>query len=168
MSVVQRIPGGLLELLSAKTSGYTLTGLETSVRPTLDMAQFFGLSMPLETVTEQELAAAEAAGVVLTVPASEWWLLYAASATYQLTATMSVSRMSLRMAVDSASFEVVLAAGETLINLGTACPDMTGAVFVPSYPLMLPPGTRLRGTLDILGTDATAVINIQARIARLT
>ncbi len=169
MSVVQRIPGGLLELLSAKTSGYSVTGLLPDVRPTLDMLQMFGLGQPLETVLANGPTVVEGAAVQILVPADQWWMLYAMGMRYVKTAT-SYFVGSLAISTSGATESVPLGqqySGD-LPHASTAAPFVAAATFTPASPWLLPPGTALWGIVDVLGTDANVDVTLYARIARLT
>lgn len=168
---IQRSPGGLLDLLSAKTSGYTLRELVASLQPTIDLTAILGLTT-VEHVSSNNPTAAEGDSATLTVPITEWWLLYALDMGYERTATMSLFSASLRLVPSGGVDWVTLVAGDTP-SLSFAMPS-TGAAqvaaltFVPATPWLLPPGTTLFGRIDNLGTDATADIGINARICRLT
>ena len=170
MGIVQRIPGGLLELLSAKTSGITPSDLATAVQPTIDLLQMFGLAQPLETINVQDAALVEGSAVAVAVPTTEWWMLYALANVYVRTTTQTAVKFSLRIGPSAGVLTVPVATGptESVAPTTTAATDVVGAVFVPSYPMLLPPGTTLYAFLDVLGTDATMNVSLRARIARLT
>ena len=170
MGDVQRIPGGLLELLSAKTSGFTLDNISRQLVPVLDMLQLFGLGQPIETINEVDATMAEADQTIITVPDTEWWLVYAAGSHYEKTGTMSAILMSLGISTGTPGVSVPVAIGPNEVaGLGvTAGADCVAIAWMPPYPMMLPPGSQLVFQLDILGTDATAAVACRARIARLT
>jgi hypothetical protein len=167
---VQRIPGGLLELLSAKTSGFTLDNVSRELVPVLDMLQLFGLGQPIETINVTDAALAEAGQIFITVPATEWWVLYAAGSHYVRTSTQTGVIMSLGIATGTPAVSVPVAAGpkESVAPGVAAGVDCVAITWMPPYPMMLPPGTQLVFQLDILGTDATLSVACRARIARLT
>jgi len=165
MTTVQRTPGGLLELLSAKTSGYTLDDLAKGIQPTLDMTAMMGLGLPLETVKVVGAAVAEGSAITITVPATQWWMLYAASTQFTSTTTGTFLN-SIRISADADSTNTVALARE-LTGLAIAATFVAGAIFVPHTPWLLPPGTVLWCVMDLLGVDATAAISMNCRIARL-
>lgn len=166
MGAVQRIPAGLLELLSAKTSGLTLDSMNREIRGVIDLMQMFGLAQPLETVRVVDAAIAEGSAMQLVVPADEWWLLYAASTQFTSTTTGTFV-MSIRISSNTDSAQTV-ALARVSSGLAIAATFVSGAIFVPPQPMLLPPNTILWGVLDLLGVDATAAMSMNARIARLT
>lgn len=170
MGDVQRIPGGLLELLSAKTSGFTFAGMSRELQLSLDTLQLFGLGQPIETINEVDATMAEADQIIITVPATEWWLLYAAGSHYVRSATQTGVIMSLGIATGTPAVSVPVAAGpkESVAPGVAAGADCVAITWMPPYPFMLPPGSQLVFQLDILGTDATVSVACRARIARLT
>ncbi len=167
MSTVQRIPGGLLELLGAKTSGYTLTGLRDEISPSIDIATLMGLGLPLETIEVSDAAAAEGSAIQIVVPPTEWWMLYAASGQFTSTTTGTFV-FSLRISSNTDSTQTVALARMTS-GLAIAAVYMAAAIFVPPAGWMiLPPNTILWHVVDLLGVDATCSHSMNARIARLT
>lgn len=168
MTTVQRYPAGLLDLLSAKTSGWTPGELGSDLQPTLDLLEMFGLGA-IAHVSAQNAAAAEGDSATLTVPATEWWMLYALDQVYEKTATMTLFCGSLRLNAQASNDWVSLASGPVVPQSfgSTPASRVTSCVFVPSRPWLLSPGTQLFSRADILGTDATMNLYINARIARL-
>lgn len=170
MSTIQRAPGGLLELLAAKTSGWQPGELARDLQPTLDMLQMFGLNTVRHSSSQNPLAA-EGDSATIIVPTTEWWLLYAMDQTYEKTATMTLFVGSLRINAYASNDWVCLAAGPVVpqafgstAGTGAGC----SCVFVPPTPWLLPPGTQLFSRCDILGTDATVNLYLNARYAVLT
>ena len=160
----------MLELLSAKTSGFTLEHINSELRLTLDMLQLFGLGQPIETINEVDATMAEADQVIITVPSTEWWLLYAAGSHYVRSATQTGIVMSLGIATGTPSVSVPVATGpkESVAPGVAAGVDCVAIAWMPPYPMLLPPGTQLVFQLDILGTDADVSVACRARIGRLT
>lgn len=168
MSIVQRVPGGLLELLSAKTSGYTLSGLLPDVRPTLDMLQMFGLGQPIEHVVSLNAAAAPGAAATQAIPATQWWMLYAASVSIGKTATLTSAGVSLVVLNGFGAAPVYLDRAVDTLPTAASVSLVPLVTFVPSYPMLLPPGSVLLGVVDVLGVDPTVLISLNCRIARLS
>jgi len=167
---IQRFPGGLLELLSAKLSGWTPGEIGRDVFGSIDMLQFFAqTAITHETVAGA--AVAEGGSVVIVVPSTEWWLLFAANMDYEKTATMSMFAASIRINPTSSLNWVAVASGPTanpVSHLSTAASNVTAVTFVPDTPWILAPGTQIFGRVDILGADATVAVGVNCRVARLT
>lgn len=170
MTDIQRFPAGLLELLGAKISGWTPGDIARDLTLSVDMLEMFGMAT-VRQASAQNAAAAEGDSVTVTVPDTEWWLLYALDMTYVKTATATLFVGSLRIAPSGINADWVhLASGPVPLQVFGSTAG-TGAspvcAFVPSRPWLLPPGTRLFGRCDILGTDATANIYINYRYTPL-
>lgn len=168
--MIQRFPSGLLELLAAKTSGWTPGELARDVQPTLELLQLFGQNSIVHR-SVQNATAAEGDFASLVVPSTEWWLLYGIDQTYVKTATMTVFVGSLRINAFASNDWVVMAEGPKVLQaFGSTAGTGAGAScsFWPSYPMLLSPGTQLFSRCDILGTDATVNLYLNARYAVLT
>ena len=74
MSVINRVPQGLLPLLDAKTLGRTPSEFSNTLQATLDLKQMYLDDIPLETV-QATAAGANALGAFarVTVPDGELW-----------------------------------------------------------------------------------------------
>lgn len=166
---VQRFPAGLLELLSAKTSGWTPGAIARDVQPTLDMLEMFG-NVAIEHKSINNAVAAENDYAELVVPANTWWLLYAADANYLKTGTMSLGLFSLRIAQPGGTDWVTIAYGPNSGTIwgSTGALQVAACVFVPPRPWLLPPGTRIFARVDVLGTDPTCDIGLNLRVAVLS
>ncbi len=165
---IQRFPRGLQELLASKTQGINPDVLGAQLSTVLDLLQFYGLSDErYETVSG---TVAEGAGVTLTVPDTQFWLLFDTSLHWVKTATATYMQGSIWQRKGTTGPFVGLATGPTAVGYpfaSTAAATSLLATFAPSPPRLLTPGTVLYGTCDILGTDATADIVFRARVGVL-
>jgi hypothetical protein len=169
MSTIQRYPGGLLELLAAKTSGWTPGELVRNVQPSLDLFQFLAQT-DVRHETANNAAAAENDSVTIQVPSDEWWVLFAAGMEYLKTATMTLAVFSIRMSPLGSSNWCSLAQGPVPEQAfgSTGAAQVSACVFVPPQPWLLSPGTTMYGRVDVLGTDATVDVGLNLRVSRLT
>ena len=166
---IQRYPTGFLELLGRKSTGENPNQLADAIAGVVDLVQLYGLSQQryLET---QGAAVAEGGGVTIEVPATEFWVLHDLSLRWAKTATVTALQGSLWIRQGLVGGFVGLATGPTVTGYpfgSTAASTSLLACYSPSPPKILPPGTVLYGTLDILGTDATGDITLSARVGVL-
>ena len=163
-SPIQRFPFGLLELIGAKNNGQNPPFLASEMRASIESLQLFGLG------NLQNLAATAAiavcAAVQLTVPASTWYLLYAASIHIVKTATMGDGAFSLRLNPAGASASVALAS--EYIVTGTSCNDWAVVGWTAPYPMLLAPGTVISAVADLVSTDPTVTTVLRARVGVLS
>lgn len=167
MGSVQRVPLGLLDLLSLKDVGKLPREVSGFVQPTLDLLQFYGLTQ-LQHFSNNNAALAEGSTVTAIPsgtdpdPRNRWALLFAACGIFVKTATATALRGSVVVARLNANTIPVASA-----ELGPFGATETGACdlpFVPSYPLILAPPWDVRVALKILGTDANANVTATAQI----
>jgi hypothetical protein len=153
---IQRVPTGLLELLSISGGG-TPIDLEERVRGGLDFLQLYGASQ-LQSGFANNAALAEGGnGVVLTLNATRWTVLFAAGAAVQKTATATALRASINLNRRT-QFGTVIASEELGPFGATETGTCTFGALLP-YPLVCPPGTTIAVILNVLGTDATANVS---------
>jgi hypothetical protein len=160
---IQRVPQGLLNVIGA-FGGQVPGELGGSVLGTLDLLQMYGLQQ-LQVLSASDAALAETGQVAITLP-NTWSVLFAVAFNLTKTATMTALRARIDIVRGSASPQV----GRVSQDLGPFGATETGTVqvnFIPPYPLLLPPASRIGGTMTILGTDATAATSIQAEIGLL-
>ena len=165
----QRYPAGLLELLGSKSSGINPDSIAPTIQGSVDLTQFYGLS---QEAYKQEpnsgfTAIAEGAGLTLTVPGDQWWLLHDLSMVIEKTATATAGQFSLWQRNGTLGPFVGLASGPNQYAYpwgSTAAPLSLVAFFNPAIPRLLRPGTVLYGTCDILGTDARVNARLSARV----
>lgn len=166
--LIGRYPAGLLELIGSKNLGVTPTSF-SGAQFSVDITSCFG---QWETERQVNAALAEAGSVLITVPPNTWWRLIAVSMHIEVTATQSGIVGSIRLSpqVTSAS-TAALSRGkwnEDQLNPSVTALGFCLTQYVPSSPLLLPPGATLWGYLDLLGTDATANVALQALYAPLS
>ena len=162
---IQRYPNGLLELFGAKSGGENPNVLGPNVVPVVDILQTYGLG----NVTEQNDGGATVAGAgqVITVPETEWWLVYAASVRVAVSATQTGLHASLGLSTRLESPARVSLAWGALPDAAIAGTSCTIACWTPPAPMLCPPGTTFWGVLEALGTDANAVLGVQVRYSIL-
>ena len=165
MTTIQRYPAGLLELFGAKSGGENPSQLGQVVVQTVDILQALGLG----NVTEQNDGGATVAGAgqVITVPETEWWLVYNASVRVAVSATQTGLHASLGLSTRLESPARVSLAWGALPDAAIAGTSCTIAVWTPPQPMLAPPGTTFWGVLEALGTDANAVLGVQVRYSVL-
>lgn len=162
---IQRVPRGLADLLTI-FGGVNPTELEERMRACVDATQFFGLQQ-LQRLSASDAALAEAGNV--SIQLQTWAVLYGANVRATQTATVTALRLNIllnRTANASAATSIPVASGGPLAYGAT----FTGDFDVPwraPYPLICPPGTLIQANLPLLGTDATAQVNILAEVGVL-
>jgi len=166
---VQRFPRGLLEVLGAKSGGVVPSTLAQQIVCGVDVLQLYALSQERYIAAENAVAA-EGDGVTFTVPDTEFWILHDLSLHWVKTATATYMQGSLWQRKGTIGPFVGLASGPTAVSYpfgSTPAATSLVAHFNPTTPRILTPGTVLYGTVDILGTDATADIKLRARVGVL-
>jgi hypothetical protein len=157
---LQRIPLGLRNLLGIVGGGQNPRSLVDAVNPVLDTLQFYG-----QTQERVQNSAVIAEGATVAIgPSPEWWLVYSIQLTIVKTGTMTALHASISAGQ--------LAAVGTLYgrDYGPFGATETGTIadgITLPYPRLLPPGSFLQASLNILGTDANANVGVAAIIARL-
>ena len=150
---IQRVPRGLLELLSL-AGGQTPYLLSGTVAPSLELLQLYGLTQ-LQSGVASNAVSTETVGADLVLSPTAWTVLFAATGQINKTATMTAlfGTIVVRRTGGASS----LVAG---VPLGPFGATETGFVsfggYLP-YPLVCPPGTVVTCVASIIGTDATAV-----------
>jgi hypothetical protein len=160
---VQRVPRGLGQVLST-FGGVTPGKIEDSIRGSLDLLQFYGLTQ-LQSAFANNAAAAEGIAVPVVLSASSWTILFGCTGNIGKTGTMTALRANLTMNRGTA-FDALLFAEE----LGPFGATETGnAAFggrLP-FPVLLPPGATVACAASIIGTDATASVSVFAEFGTL-
>ena len=156
---IQRVPRGLNELLSI-VGGQTPIELEQRTRLTLESIQLYG-AQQLQSGFANNAALAEGGnGVVLTLSATNWTVLFNAGAAIVKTATATALRASINLN-RRVQFGTVIAAEELGPFGATETGTCSFGVQLP-YPLLCPPGTTVAVIVNVLGTDATANASVFA------
>lgn len=164
---IQRVPQGLLQVLNMQNSGETPRELAASVAGIVDLLQFYGLTQ-LQRMSASDGALAEAGNISIQTP-NAWCLLFGANARAVQTATQTALRLNILINRTPG------AAAGTSIPVASGSPFAYGATFtgdfdVPwraPYPLLMPPLSLIQANLSLLGTDATASVNILAEVGVL-
>lgn len=166
MFTIQRVPRGLSDLLSI-FGGRQPQGLEESVRPTLDLLQFYGLTQRQTLFTGGTVT--EGNSVSLTMSAQNWTVLFGVHASFTKTATLT--------ALNGAVFLDRSSGGSSAVNLCLFSEDftafgatVTGVVNVGGllpYAMACPPGSRVLAVPQIIGTDANNAIGLTAEFGVL-
>lgn len=169
MGSVQRVPLGLLDLLSLKDVGKLPRELSGVVQPSLDLLQFYGLTQ-IRHFSANDAALAEG-GTVTCIPGAaggpddprgKWALLFAACGIFIKTATATALRGSI--VISRLNVNTIPVASLELGPFGATETGACDVPFVPPYPLILAPPWDVRAALKILGTDATANVTATAQI----
>lgn len=160
---IQRVPKGLLELLSL-AGGQTPYLLSGVVHPTLDLLQFYGLTQ-LQSAFVTNAAVAELGQVQLQLPAS-WTVLFGAVVTVVKTATITDLRVSVSLNRGVGVF--LRLREEPLMPFFTAAAagTLTLPYFSP-YPLLCPPNSVIMGQPSLLEGDATCNMTVAAEFGVL-
>lgn len=163
---IQRVPRGLLELLSISGGGNP-TELEDRVRASLELMQFYGLQQR-QTLLANNAAAAENTLVSVTPSATNWTLLFAAASTVTVTATMTaLHHHVVTQRGGSTEIQIPLATREIVI-VGATVTGACHCPWTPPYPWLLPPGAIVSALATIIGTDATASVSVRAEFGVLS
>jgi len=162
---IQRFPVGLQELLSLK-GGLTPLQLSPTAQPILDLLQMYGL-LNRTVGFNTNAAAAEGTAVIITPSVSSWAVLFGATSSIVKTATMTAARAALTVTRAPLSTGLVVASAECGPFGATETGVATVAWQCP-YPWLLPPGSTIFATAQIIGTDATASVTVTAEYGLLT
>jgi len=160
---IQRVPRTLQTILST-SGGQTPAELLDQIRATLDLLQLYGLTQ-WQTRSAADAALVEGGNVTLTVPTNEVWVLFSAAFLIAKTATATALRAGIQLGPDATQMSSVVS--EQLGPFGATETGAVRAVFVSPYPRVLPGGSLIRGTLEILGTDANASTVLTASVGVL-
>lgn len=160
---IQRVPRGLGEVLST-FGGVTPAKIEDAIRGTLDLLQFYGLTQ-LQSAFQFNAAAAEGAAVTVTPSASAWTVLYGAYGVIGKTATMTALRGNV-VVNRRTQFDGLLFSDELGPFGATETGNCAFGGRLP-FPLLLPPGSTVSASAQIIGTDATATVSIFAEFGVL-
>lgn len=162
--LIQRVARGLLELLSIQ-DGRAPSQFSETVVGQLDLLQFYGLQQR-QIAFNNNAAAAEGVtvGIGPGAPLDRWCILYALSGSFGKTATQTALRGTLFINRGGLSIAV---ASQELGPFGATETGTVSVAFVPPYPWLLPPGSQLLASAQVIGTDATASVGIQAELGIL-
>lgn len=168
MGSVQRVPQGLLDVLSIKGVDFLPSELSRQVVPVLELLQYYGLQQQ-QVVFNNNPVLAEAGTVgttnVVGDSANKWAILFGATATIGKTATMTAARISIVVQRNGSNGLTV--ASEEMGPFGATETGAANLAWVAPYPLLLRPPWDIRAFLGILGTDATASVSIVAELGLL-
>lgn len=159
---IQRVPKGLLELLSL-AGGQTPFLLDGIVRGQLDLLQFYGQTQ-LQTVTANNAAAAEAVQVIAQLGPS-WTVLFSLQATIVKTATMTALRGA--VALNRQAGLLMQIRQEELGPFGATETGIVSVCQFFPYPLLCPPNSEVIASCPIIGTDANANVSVRAEFGVL-
>lgn len=159
---IQRQPGGLAELLLT-FGGVTPNIIEDSVRATLEALQFYALGN--RQVISGTGAPVEGGAIQIVTPQA-WSVLFAAEANFVKTATLTALNVSLLIG-RTVAMDSVCVASKEYTQFGATVTGGSRLPFVPPYPWLLPPQTRILGIPDIIGTDATITLSVRAELGVL-
>lgn len=160
---IQRVPKGLSDVLSI-FGGQTPQQLAEQVVGELDLLQFYGLQQR-SSLQAGNAAAVQGTAVTVSTPATSWGVLFALQGTVIKQAAMTELALWIAWQRGTPAITQVLAYGEAP-RLGAAGAVFT-VVFVPAYPVLLPPGSTFVANLTGLAGVANAVLGVQAEVGLL-
>lgn len=160
---IQRIPRGLLEFLSINGPANPAE-LEDRVRATLDLTQFYGLTQRQQFVATNA-AVAIGANLSMTLPVDKWCVLFAASISVSTTATLTQVGIGIALTRGPAAAQQPVSYGFQVVPASAGRATLN--CFVPSYPLLLPPGSLVSGVVYLLLGDATCAAQAQCDVGVL-
>jgi len=154
---IQRVPKGLNDVLNI-FGGATPRELEDRVRGSLELIQYYGLQQRRVSKTNDPALAEGSTGLGIILSQTQWCVLFVLSVTVIKTATMTALRSGLFINRQSggAAVDDQQVASEEQGPFGATESGAAGVIYVPPYPMLMPPGASVRGIVQILGTDATA------------
>lgn len=164
MGVIQRAPRGLYELLSLKGQDSLPTGLEMSVRPTIDILQLYGLQQ-VQIFNASNAALAEGGSVSVTLAGLTYGVLFGVVGNVIKTGTMTACELML--SVNRNNTLSLAVAQREFSPFGATETGNAVVTWQPPYPWILVPPWNIACTLNILGTDATANVGVTAEIGIL-
>lgn len=159
---VQRVPAGLLNVIGAQ-GARAVDAFDGSAKGVLELLQMFGLQQRTVLFTNNA-AAAEGATVDVQLPAS-WCVLFGFAVTVQKTATMTALRAAAGLIRFNTPMQIMVS--EELGPFGATETGPATAAFWAPYPMLCPPSSIVRGLAQIIGTDATANVTVQAELGVL-
>lgn len=160
-SLIQRVPAGLLNLLSIN-GGMTPNLLGDQVQPTLDLLQHYGLTQ-LQTISSSANPA-EGTSVGVILSSTSWSVLYGCSAEFTKTATMTALRG--QISIVRGGMQQPLSS-EELGPFGATETGQAVVAFWCPYPILCPPGSQVSALPQILGTDASVATLVRAHFGLL-
>lgn len=160
---VQRVPRGLNNLLSI-VGGATPPELEDRVRGILDLLQFYGQSQ-LQFANTNNAALAEAGSVTTTLSVDQWTLLFNLHYDVVYTATLTALNIALGYRRVGASARWVRNDDYTVF--GATKTGIVSGGHVMAYPMIMPPGSAVIASPQVIGTDATVNLSVSAEFAIL-
>jgi len=165
VGVVQRAPLSILSLLGMKGIDLLPDGFSKIVVPTLDVLQAFGATS-IQTGGAVNAASTITVGATFVPSATDWVLLFAATGTVNLTATMTSGWGFLGVRRNVTGATMPIATGEISQTSAVAGTQTIGG-FLP-YPLLCPPRTIVSFTTTAIGTDPTTSIVLQCEYGLLS
>jgi hypothetical protein len=160
---IQRFPAGLLNVLNMQSAGETPRELASSISGVLELLQYYGLTQR-QTLFATNGALAEA-GFVSLAALTTWAVLFAATASVAKTATMTALRAA--VFVQRGTGLGIPVVSEELGPFGATETGTVTACFVSPYGILLPPGSVISASPQIIGTDATAACTVTADLGVL-
>lgn len=158
---IQRVAGGIQNVLNL-FGPPTFNELEANLQGTINLLQFYALAQR-SMVSNANAALAEATALDIG-PFSVWTLIMGVELRIVKTATVTALRASIAASRGN-TFQTLVA--EELGPFGATETGIAKVVKWFDEPLICPPGTILRGLVDILGTDANCSATIQAEVGAL-
>lgn len=162
---IQRVPPGLLNVIG-NFGGQTPPRLAQEVIGALELLQYYGLQQR-QVLSAANAAIAEGANLTLQLP-NTWCVMYAVAFNAIKTATMTALRVSVLMnrgGIAGVAQQSILS--EELGPFGATETGAATSALVLPYPMLFPPSSQLIGVCQIIGTDATANVNMSCEVGSL-
>lgn len=158
---VQRYPFGLLDVLGIK-GGKTPQSLSDAYVPVLQSGRFLARQNVTTTQTNNA-AAAQGAGLDVTVPSGEVWFLTEAQVVCVEQVAMTVVELGLQLRYGGSAFFIA--------SRRTVAPFIVGGLIVLPFffadPVALLSGDGVSASLNTLGGVANANVTVSARYAKV-
>ncbi|MCP4204909.1 MAG: hypothetical protein GY769_23620, partial [bacterium] len=156
---------GLLQLLQLKSGGANPQSLLADVRPSIDLTDFWAFQLIGAPILNNESVAAAGTTSDLNILNPEIWIVYALSATLQLTTAGDVAMCSIGLQGQTGGF-MPFAQSAPFTATATQQRNVASAQF--NDPLILTGSFDIRARVDQLDIAAgTRVLSCQALAARL-
>lgn len=172
MAQMNRIPRGLTALLDIRQQGTTPREIAEFLQPTIDLLAFYALEKGLKENTVAGAIGAIGATLTIPVPASEAWLIYAASAEFTYNGATKNAGISIRL-IDlplrgGGAGDTVLARDTLNDGRSASGAGKKVAAYVPGVTTIIPGGAAIAARLDdFTGMFGTETMNLHVVYAQI-
>lgn len=159
MSVINRVPQGLLALLDSKTGGRTPGQIDPAVQASIDVTQMYAADVRMESAfTAASLTSADIGTLscLVTVPANELWMVYGVSSQIVVAITGDDYDCQCAMQFPGVTTAHFLTGENTISNFSLQTFEQVVRAVTFSDPWIVGPGTVF-GTVPTKLYDGAAV-----------